>query len=162
MKKNIIPLLTVVIVVSLILAGCASTPPQPVEPKPAPPEQLPEVPEEPSEAPQPEPTTTPMPETGCPISCSADKEGWNLVFECEEEGQTIDQHFIEQGTEYELYGVPFFQYHAVIDYEFKTSGNKYHAIVYVSECVNTPTGYCIIATVTGDTLGDKKVTCTNY
>lgn len=113
-------------------------------------------------APTPEVTPTPKPEAECPISCSADSEGWSLVFECEEEGQTFTftRHFIEQYTEYDEGKVS--HYHAVIDYEFETSGNVYHAIIDIVPCEKSTTGYCITVEATGDTLGDEPVTCKNF
>jgi len=157
-KKNMIGLIAIVAIVAVVVVamfeGCIEK--TSISPNQTQPEKtgfidkLPEV------------SPTPMPEAKCPISCSADSEGWSLVFECEEEGQTqtFTRHFIEQYTEYEEGKVS--HYHAVIDYEFETSGNVYHAIIDIVPCEKSATGYCITVEVTGETLGDEPVTCKNF
>lgn len=143
-------ILLIIISAVVFLASCAA----------------PSVPPEASTPPAtvPTPTTrvipTPKPAVESPISCSADSEGWSLVFEYEEEGQTLTRHFIEQRTEYDEGKVS--HYHAVIDYEFETSGNTYHAVIDIVPCEKSTTGYCITVEATGDTLGDEPVTCKNF
>ena len=104
------------------------------------------------------PTATPLPK--CPVTCSADSEGWSLVFECEEKGQSIKTTY-HKGctTEFKEDGV---HYHCEIDLEFGTSGNIYHAVIDIKPCKESGTGQCITVEATGDTLGDEPVKCQNF
>jgi len=111
------------------------------------------------------PTPTPGPPTAtplakCPVTCSADSEGWSLDFECEEKGQSVETTYHEGCiTEFKEEGV---YYHCEIDYEFQTSGNVYHAIVDIEPCEESGTGQCITVEATGDTLGNAPVKCQNF
>ena len=100
-------------------------------------------------------------EAKCPISCSADSEGWSLVFECEEEGQMVTTRELEDRVTVWEDG-KLSHMHAVIEYEFETSGNVYHAIIDIVPCEQSTTGYCITVEATGDTLGNEPVTCKNF
>ena len=96
----------------------------------------------------------------CPISCSADSEGWNLVFECEEEGQKVTKTYYPGFTTEFKDGKPYV--YGEMDFKFETSGNVYHAVIDVRPCEKSPTGYCITAEVTGNTPGNEPVTCKNF
>ena len=99
-------------------------------------------------------------ETECPISCSADSQGWEVAFECKEEGQSVKK------TCYEGYTTKFedgkMYVHGDVGFEFETSGNLYRITVDVEPCEESSTGYCIRIEATGDTLGSKPVGCQNY
>ena len=155
MKKFSIPLLAMVMLVSIILAGCVGTPP--LEGAAHPTEET--APPEPASAPEVIPT--PMPEAKCPISCSADSESWSLVFECEEEGQMVTMKELEDRVTVWEDG-ELARIHAVIEYEFETSGNVYQAIIDIVPYEKSTTGYCITVEVTGQTLGNETVTCKNF
>lgn len=93
-------------------------------------------------------------------SKSADSEGWEVVFECEEEGQSVKTTYHEgYSTRFED-GKPYVQ--GDVGFEFGTSGNVYHVTVNVEPCPDSNTGYCITVEAMGDTLGNEPVTCQNY
>lgn len=107
----------------------------------------------------PAPTSSPASEVKCPITCMADSEGWEVDFECEEEGQSVNRTYEGYTTNFED-GKPHVQ--GNVDFEFGTSGNVYRVSVNVEPCVESNTGYCITIEATGDTLGSEPVTCQNY
>jgi hypothetical protein len=156
-KKNIVGLLAIVAIVAVVVVamfeGCIEK--TPISPNQTQPEKtgfidkLPEV------------SPTPMPEAKCPISCSADSEGWSLVFECEEEGQMVTTKELEDRVTVWENG-KLSHMHAVREYKFETSGNVYQAIIDIVPCEKSATGYCITVEVTGETLGDEPVTCKNF
>jgi len=86
------------------------------------------------------PTSTLSPISGvkCPINCMADSEGWEVDFECEEEGQSVKKTYEGYTTRFE--------------------DNS----VNVEPCLESNTGYCITIEATGDMLGSEPVTCQNY
>ena len=121
-----------------------------------------------TETPKPMPTststipTTTLPPTSdvkCPITCSADANGWEVDFECEPEGQSVNRTYEGYTTRFED-NQPYVQ--GVVGFEFGTSGNVYRVSVNVEPCADSDTGYCITIEATGDTLGSELVTCQNY
>ena len=94
-----------------------------------------------------------------PIICSADSLGWEIVFECEEEGQRITKTFLPGfATRYED-GKQYVQ--GDMRVEFETSGNVYDATIDVRPCSESSTGHCITVEVTGGLLGDEPVLFTS-
>ena len=107
----------------------------------------------------PTPTDSPTLEVMCPITCMADSEGWEVDFECEEEGQSVNRTYEDYTTTFED-GKPHVQ--GYVGFEFGTSGNVYRVLVNVEPCLESDTGYCITIEATGDMLGSEPVTCQNY
>jgi len=105
------------------------------------------------------PTATPL--AKCPVTCSADAEGWSLDFECEEKGQSVETTY-HKGCITEFKDGEVVYYHCEIDFEFQASGNVYHAIVDIKPCEESGTGQCITVEAMGDTLGDGPVNCQNF
>jgi len=105
-------------------------------------------------------TRSPTSEVKCPINCAADSEGWEVDFECEEEGQSINTTYYEGYTTRLEDGKPYVQ--GDVRFEFGTSGNVYRVSVNVEPCFESNTGYCITIEAMGDTLGSDPVTCQNY
>jgi hypothetical protein len=107
-----------------------------------------------------EPTPIPTTEVECPVTCSADAAGWEVVFECEEEGQSVKK------TYYEGYGTTFKDgepyVHGDVGFEFQTSGNVYRVTVDIEPCTESSTGYCITVEATGSALGNEPVNCQNF
>jgi len=143
--QQLVPWMIGLTLTTLLLVGCGPSAATPT-PTPVPPTATP-VP----------PTATPL--AKCPVTCLADSEGWSLVFECEEEGQTVETTYHGCTTEFKEDGV---YYDCEIDYDFQTSGNVYHAIVDIEPCEASATGQCITVEATGDTLGDEPVICQNF
>ena len=107
----------------------------------------------------PTPTHSPISEVKCPINCMADSEGWEVDFECEEEGQSVSRTYEDYSTTFEN-NKPYVQ--GNVGFEFGTSGNVYQVSVNVEPCTESNTGYCITIEATGDMLGSEPVTCQNY
>ena len=107
----------------------------------------------------PTPTESPTLEVKCPITCMADSEGWEVDFECEEEGQSVSRTYEDYTTTFED-GKPHVQ--GNVGFEFGTSGNVYRVSVNVEPCLESDTGYCITIEATGDRLGSESVSCKNY
>ena len=89
----------------------------------------------------------------------ADSEGWEVDFECEEEGQSVKKSYEGYTTRFED-NEPYVQ--GTVGFEFGTSGNVYRVSVNVEPCLESNTGYCITIEATGDMLGSEPVTCQNY
>ena len=104
-------------------------------------------------------TETPITEAMCPITCMADSEEWEVDFECEEEGQSVNRTYEGYTTTFED-GKPYVQGNVV--FEFGTSGNVYRVSVNVEPCIESDTGFCITIEATGDMLGNEPLTCQNY
>lgn len=104
-------------------------------------------------------TLSPTSEVKCPINCMADSVGWEVDFECEEEGQSVIKSYEGYTTRFED-NEPYVQ--GVVGFEFGTSGNVYRVSVNVEPCLESNTGYCITIEATGDMLGSEPVTCQNY
>ena len=107
----------------------------------------------------PTPTSSSATEVKCPITCTADSNGWEVDFECEQEGQSVNRSYEGYTTTFED-GKPYVQ--GNVGFEFGTSGNVYRVSVNVEPCAESDTGYCITLEATGDTLGTEPVTCQNY
>lgn len=108
-------------------------------------------------------TTSPTTEAEeqCPVSCSADSDGWSVVFECEEEGQMVSMKNLEN-RQTEWRDGKLVKMHAYIEYTFETSGNVYQAIIDIVACEESITGLCITVEASGETLGNEPVVCTNF
>ena len=98
-------------------------------------------------------------EPKCPVSCTADDVGWEVTFECEEEGQTVTTTFEDFTTEF-IDNEPHVR--GDVLFEYGTSGNSYRVSISIEPCSQSDTGYCITAEATGDMLGDEPVICQNY
>ena len=130
----------------LVMVGCGTTTDTPQS-----------MPTSPSMTPT--PTLSPTSDVKCPITCMADSNGWEVDFECEEEGQSVSRTYEGYTTTFED-NKPYVK--GDVGFEFGTSGNVYRVSVNVEPCAESNIGYCITIEATGDTLGSEPVTCQNY